>query len=169
MDTAPATSGVTRHQGRCTKHTGLPSPYKAGDQLLPVEERQTVNVSSVTTIPKAVQKVNHKYQKLLKGSVWQYYQLIGTQNKNIDTPNEHLGPGIPGPQHSNVQNLVNTTLETYTQKGFSCSRCHLNAFPHGVTSFPPYENRFEDLHVMSFLLLNAKFGSQQPGFQACVR
>lgn len=145
----------------------IPAPYKEQDSLIPVEERETVNVSRVTPIPRHVEKVNQKYREMLKDSVWSYYQLIGTQNKNIDTPNDHLGPGIPGPQQSNVQNLVNTTLETYTQKGFSCAGCHLNAFPHGVSSFPPYEKRFEDLHVMSFLLLNAISGSQPVGSQGC--
>ncbi|SDZ77684.1 hypothetical protein [Microbulbifer marinus] len=147
----------------------IPLPYKQGDSLIPIDEREQVNVSRVTPIPRDVQRVNYKYQRLLKDSVWSYYQLIGTQNKNLETPNRHLGPGIPGPQRSNVQNLVNTTLETYTQKGFSCARCHLNAFPQGVSSFPPYEKRFEDLHVMSFLLLNAKPGSQPPGKFECLK
>ena len=146
----------------------IPVAYKAGDSLIPAEEREVVNVSRVTPIPREVQAVNRKYQRLLKDSVWSYYQLIGAQNKNLETPNRHLGPGIPGPQHSNVQNLVNTTLETYTQKGFSCARCHLNAFPHGVDSFPPYEKRFEDLHVMSFLLLNAKSSSAPAGDSGCI-
>jgi len=137
----------------------IPLPYKDGEQLIPVDERERVNVSRVTPIPLQVQLVNWKYQTLLRDSVWSYYQLIGAQNKNLESPNPRLGPGISGPQTSSTQNLVNTTLETYTQRGFSCARCHLNAFPQGVTSFPPYENRFEDLHVMSFLLLNAKSGS----------
>ncbi|WP_193165524.1 hypothetical protein [Microbulbifer hainanensis] len=145
----------------------IPLPYKEGDPWIQQEEREMVNVSRVTRIPPAVQMVNFKYQALLKDSVWSYYQLIGTQQKNLKTPNYHLGPGIPGPQRSNVQNLVNTTLETYTQKGFSCARCHLNAFPHGVESFPPYEKRFEDLHVMSFLLLNAKSGSDPEETSEC--
>lgn len=145
----------------------IPTPYKNGDKLLPVDERAAVNVSRVTPIPKAIEKINRKYQKKLKDSVWSYYQLIGTQNKNLAKSNDHLGPGIPGPQQSNTQNLVNSTLETYTQRGFSCASCHLNAFPHGVGSFPPYEERFEDLHVMSFLLLNAKSGSNPVGTQTC--
>jgi len=47
-------------------------------------------------------------------------------------------------------------LESYTQPGFSCARCHINAFPQGVTVFPPYEDYFKELHVMSFLLLSAQ-------------
>ena len=145
----------------------IPATFKQGDTLPPKSEIAQVNVSRQTPIPLAVQITNRKYQWLLRDSVWSYYQLIGTQNKNLTVPNPHLGPGIPGAQHSSVQNLVNTTLETYTQKGFSCSRCHLNAFPHGVTVFPPYEKRFEDLHVMSFLLLNAKSGQEENPQMGC--
>ena len=124
-----------------------------------------------TPIPQAVQKVNRRYQTRLRDTVWRYYQLIGTQNKSgtmhnpyVDgenpylgpgIPNRDLGPGVPGPQFSNTTNLVNTTLESYTQPGFSCAGCHINAFPHGVEAFPPFESRFTPLPVMSFLLLNA--------------
>ncbi|MEA3276695.1 MAG: hypothetical protein U9Q81_15655 [Pseudomonadota bacterium] len=137
----------------------IPAAFVDGDLLPPIDDRKSVNVSRVTPIPRVVRLINLKYQHILKDSVWRYYQLIGTQNANVTEPNRHLGPGIPGPQHSNVQNLVNSTLESYTQKGFSCARCHINAFRQGVGAFPPFETRFEDLHVMSFLLLNAKSGS----------
>ncbi|WP_299582811.1 hypothetical protein [uncultured Microbulbifer sp.] len=145
----------------------IPLAYKAGEPLIPIDQREQVNVSRVTAIPFEVQRVNWKYQTLLRDSVWSYYQLIGAQNKNLKNPNPHLGPGISGPQTSSTQNLVNTTLETYTQRGFSCARCHLNAFPQGVTSFPPYEERFEDLHVMSFLLLNAQSASHPEKNSQC--
>lgn len=148
-----------------------------GDTAPPIADRVRINVSRATPIPAEVQSVNRRYQNRLKDSVWRYYQLIGTQNisgtndENPDPdlqasinpylgpgiPNEDLGPGIPGAQFSNTTNLINTTLESYTQPGFSCARCHINAFPHGVQAFPPYENAFKDLHVMSFILLNAKF------------
>lgn len=145
----------------------IPATFKLGDALPLKSDIDQVNVSRVTPIPLDVRIANRKYQWLLRDSVWSYYQLIGTQNKNLVEPNRHLGPGIPGAQHSSVQNLVNTTLETYTQKGFSCARCHLNAFPHGVTSYPPYEKRFEALHVMSFLLLNAKSGQEENPQMGC--
>lgn len=148
-----------------------------GDTAPPIGERVQINVSRATPIPPEVQRVNRRYQKELKESVWRYYQLVGTQNisgtneQNPDPalqakinpylgpgiPNENLGPGIPGAQFSNTTDLVNTTLESYTQPGFSCARCHINAFPVGVNTFPPFENAFSDLHVMSFILLNAKF------------
>ncbi|MGB5833780.1 MAG: hypothetical protein WBG92_17550 [Thiohalocapsa sp.] len=145
--------------GGVTGEAGIiPEPFYANEQLPSKNERKQVNVSRVTPIPREVARLNRKYQYRLKDSVWRYYQLIGTQNLNVTERNKHLGPGIPGAQFSNVQNLVNSTLESYTQKGFSCARCHINAFPLGVTDFPPFESRFKDLHVMSFLLLNAKPG-----------
>ncbi|MBY6212343.1 hypothetical protein KUV95_12350 [Microbulbifer agarilyticus] len=154
--------------GGKTGEAGLiPSAFKQGDTLPTKADIKQVNVSRETPIPIDVQIANKKYQWLLRDSVWSYYQLIGTQNKSLQVPNSSLGPGIPGAQHSNTENLVNTTLETYTQKGFSCSRCHLNAFPHGVTVYPPYEKRFEDLHVMSFLLLNARSGREENPTSGC--
>jgi hypothetical protein len=145
--------------------------FMQGAAVPPVEERRMVNVSRATPIPEPVQKINRRYQQRYKDSVWRYYQLIGTQGKSgtennpfvegenpylgPGIPNTNLGPGIPGPQQSNTTDLVNTTLESYTQPGFSCARCHINAFPQGVGAFPPYESRFTPLHVMSFLLLNA--------------
>jgi hypothetical protein len=147
------------------------------DTAPPIGDRVRVNVSRATPIPNAVRWINYQYQAKLKNSVWRYYQLIGTQNisgtnrynpdPNLQDkinpkigpgiPNNNLGPGIPGAQFSNTTDLINTTLESYTQPGFSCARCHINAFPHGVEAFPPYENAFKDLHVMSFVLLNAHF------------
>lgn len=149
----------------------------SGDTAPPIGERVQINVSRATPIPAEVNTVNSRYQHKLRDSVWRYYQLIGTQNisgtnelnpnpdlqANINPnlgpgiPNDNLGPGIPGAQYSNTTDLINTTLESYTQPGFSCARCHINAFPHGVQAFPPYENAFIDLHVMSFILLNAKY------------
>jgi hypothetical protein len=150
----------------------IPLAFLADEPLPPKDERPVINVSRVTPIPAEVQQVNRKYQRRWQNSVWRYYQLIGTQNKsgtsegnpsvppNPDIgpgiPNSDLGPGVPGPQYSMTSSLVNTTLESYTQGGWSCARCHINAFPQGVEVFPPFEKQFQDLHVMSFLLQNAK-------------
>ncbi|MEM7148046.1 MAG: hypothetical protein AAF591_23285 [Verrucomicrobiota bacterium] len=150
----------------------IPPAFLAkNDPIPPVDQRREINVSRSTPIPKAVQEINRQYQSQLGNSVWRYYQLIGTQglsgtennpyvtpnNPNLGPgiPNKNLGPGIPGPQYSETTDLVNSTLESYTQPGWSCARCHINAFPHGVDAFPPYEDYFTPLHVMSFLLLTA--------------
>lgn len=141
----------------------IPEPFVNGEALPSRTLRPSVNISRVTPIPDAVEAVNRKYREQLKDTVWRYYQLVGAQNKNLNRGiNSHLGPGIAGAQQSNVQNLVNSTLESYTQNGFSCARCHLNAFPLGVPTFPPYEEKFSSLHVMSFLLQTAKSGSSDP-------
>jgi hypothetical protein len=149
----------------------IPKAFLKDDVMPPVEQRPTINISRSTPIPLEVRKINREYQERLRNSVWRYYQLIGTQNRSgtennpsvednpflgPGIPNRDLGPGIPGPQFSNTTNLVNTTLESFTQPGFSCARCHINAFPQGVGAFPPYEDQFEPLHVMSFILLSAK-------------
>lgn len=139
----------------------IPDAFVEGDELPPVNERPEINVSRVTPIPYEVRQVNRKYQRMLRNSVWRYYQLVGTQNLSVADSNDYLGPGVPGPQYSNTQNLVNTTLESYTQRGWSCAGCHINAFPQGVKAYPPFEPRFERLHVMSFLLLNAKSSEQE--------
>lgn len=166
--------------GGLTGQPGLiPMAFMINENLPPSDQIPTINVSRATPIPDSVKAVNARYQDIMKDTVWRYYQLVGTQNEsgvsnnNVywkednpgkapnpnlgpGIPNTNLGPGIPGPQYSNTTNLVNTTLESYTQPEFSCARCHINAFPQGVGPFPPYENRFKALHVMSFLLLNAQ-------------
>lgn len=150
----------------------IPLAFLADEPLPTREERPSINISRVTPIPLEVRKVNRRYQGMWRDSVLRYYQLIGAQNRSGSTdknpnvapnpylgpgiPNEDLGPGIPGPQYSTTSSLVNTTLESYTQGGWSCARCHINAFPQGVELFPPFESQFADLHVMSFLLRNAQ-------------
>jgi hypothetical protein len=150
----------------------IPLAFLVDEQLPPKKERPTINISRVTPIPLDVRRVNLRYQWKWHNSIFRYYQLIGTQNRSGSTdgnlsvtpnpflgpgiPNRDLGPGVPGPQYSTTSSLVNTTLESYTQAGWSCAGCHINAFPHGVEAFPPFEPQFTDLHVMSFLLQNAQ-------------
>lgn len=150
----------------------IPLAFLADEPLPSKNERPTINISRVTPIPLAVRKINRQYQSQWSDSIFRYYQLIGAQNRSGSTdanpvvqpnpylgpgiPNDDLGPGIPGPQYSTTSSLVNTTLESYTQGGWSCARCHINAFPIGVEVFPPFESQFSDLHVMSFLLQNAQ-------------
>jgi len=133
----------------------IPPPIKDGASLSPTPS--ITNIARQVPIPDAVQRINAKWRKGLEKTVWFYYQMIGTQNKNLNVePNSNLGPGVIGPQSSNANNLINTGLESYTQKGYSCAGCHQNAFPQGVTiPFPPFEENFAPLHTISFLLQNA--------------
>lgn len=53
-------------------------------------------------------------------SVWQYYQLVGTQwpfLPTLFTSGEGYTPNI----------MANTVLETFEQKNSSCMGCHSNA------------------------------------------
>jgi len=134
---------------------GIPAPIPSG-ALLPLDPAIT-NVVRQVEIPVPVQASNAKWRLLLEGSVFFYYQLIGTQNPNVEAPNPTLGPGVLGAQASNTNNLINTALESYTQQGYSCAGCHQNAAPLGVSlPFPPIEQRFRPLHTISFVLQNAK-------------
>lgn len=132
----------------------IPDPILKG---APLPQAPRTFVSRVVAVPAEVKAINRRYQNgpLLRNSVWRYYRLIGAQNRNLDAGNRHLGPGLAGAQASNTQNLINTTLETYTQRGYSCARCHVNALPVGVTTPPPFEEKYSRLRVASFLLLRA--------------
>ncbi|HYC62254.1 MAG TPA: hypothetical protein VEK79_22070 [Thermoanaerobaculia bacterium] len=55
------------------------------------------------------------YRALLKGSVWENYELVATQWGQGINPN-----GIPGI-------VANTVIETYIQPKSSCMGCHTNA------------------------------------------
>lgn len=133
----------------------LPAPIKDGELLL--NDPQITNVVRQVPIPDDVQASNAIWRDKLAGSVWFYYQMIGAQNANINVPNPDLGPGVRGAQVSSTNNLINTALESYTQKGWSCALCHQNASPLGVSlPLPPFSQAFDPLHTISFLLQNAQ-------------
>ncbi len=109
-------------------------------------------------LSEAINTVNGQYQKLLDPSVFRYYEMIGTQNKHpgniIDSDldmNGHQGP-ITG-VYTNTNNLINSALESYTQKNFSCILCHVRARPQGVP-----EKAWEDdyFKTLTFLLQAAQ-------------
>jgi hypothetical protein len=79
-------------------------------------------------IPEAIDELNSQVQALLKAqdSVWQYYELVGTQY--ITNNNPQLAPAGPGQGlPTSITNesggfpaptyLVNSVIETYLQKG----------------------------------------------------
>jgi hypothetical protein len=72
-------------------------------------------------------------------------------------------PGVVGAQASSTNNLINATLESYTQEGWSCGRCHQNAFPLGVSlPLPPIQQEYDVLRTISFVLQNARSHRSQP-------
>lgn len=109
----------------------------------PVQVTRTNPIPN-TPSPGSTRDLNSYYQQLLKGTVWQYYQLVITQWPS----NPGLGPGTPFklmenggiyPQNSGaafpVNGAANTTMETYFQTqndaagagGNSCMSCHYRA------------------------------------------
>lgn len=120
-------------------------PFPSAGQPAP----SPVQVTRVNPIPntpdgQSTRVVNLYYQQLLRGTVWQYYQLVVTQWPA--TPG--IGPGKPFmlmqnggvyPQNAGAafpaNGAVNTTMETYFQTqndaagagGNSCMSCHYRA------------------------------------------
>ena len=144
-----------------------------GGKPLPKPEPVGIYRAAAQRLPAAVRRINAHYQTTapVKDSVLRYYHLIGTQNHHQGTidmataegreRNGHQGPitGI----YTNANNLVNSALESYTQKNFSCILCHVRARPLGLPAdadtasvFPPAA--FEDDHfkILTFLLQSAK-------------
>ncbi len=99
----------------------------------PISDRKPVNVYRVKDIPNtpgtttanfahgvSTQGMNKTYQELLKGTVWEYYELVGTQWPSL--PEETAKFGVPFPAY-----LANTVIETYFQNT-SCMGCHSSAY-----------------------------------------
>jgi len=150
----------------------MPHAIKAGKPS-PKPEPVGIYRATAQRLPAAVRQINERYQTTapVKGSVLRYYQLIGTQNHHqgkIDftTGEDRERNGHQGPTtgvYTNANNLVNSALESYTQKNFSCILCHVRARPFGMPhapdttpGFPPAA--FEDDHfkILTFLLQSAQ-------------
>lgn len=150
----------------------MPAEVVAGKPLPPPDPVDLYRASA-QRLPAAVRRINEHFQTTapVKDSVLRYYQLIGTQNRHqgpitFATAEDRERNGHQGPitgVYTNKNNLVNSALESYTQKNFSCILCHVRARPFGVPhapdttpGFPPVA--FEDDHfkILTFLLQLAK-------------
>jgi hypothetical protein len=87
-------------------------PYTEMSQGKPTT--RPVQVVRMTPVESNAASLNVIFRKLLKGSVWENYFLVGTQWRGE----------IPTPQ---PQPLANTVLETYIQSFSSCIGCHSGA------------------------------------------
>ena len=79
-------------------------------------------------IADSTRKTNQDYQTLLKGTVWENYQLVLTKWPKFPQPEEENGAPFPG-QFTGPEpmtNIANTAMETYFQKSAatSCMACH---------------------------------------------
>ena len=88
---------------------------------------QVVRVKSLPQeVIDEVADLNRQFRAVLKGTVWENYELITTQWPS-DATNPIDPTGVPAPTY-----LANTTLETYSQGSVplassSCMACHGNA------------------------------------------
>ncbi|HEX3126266.1 MAG TPA: hypothetical protein VH394_02955 [Thermoanaerobaculia bacterium] len=104
-----------------------PANLPDGKPIPPIEQRKPVQVSRVTPIPKDTQAMNARYQDLLRGTVWQNYQLVATQwpttvGKFKVQGNYPENSDFPFPAKA----VANTALETYLQTQ-DCTSCHYMA------------------------------------------
>ena len=162
VDNVPPDAGVTQppppngysfNNGTSTPAT--PNGYDYKPPLLPSSPAGSqptatppvpVQVTRVNPIPDtptgaSTRDFNAYYQQLLKGTVWQYYQLVVTQwpfQPGLDSfvlmQNGGVYPRDAGAAFP-VNGAVNTTMETYFQTqndaagagGNSCMSCHYRA------------------------------------------
>lgn len=141
----PPPSGYSFNNGTNTPATTGGFDHKPPLAFEPDQSKRTpVQVTRVNAIPTTPQgqstvDVNTYFQQLLKGTPWQYYELVVTQwpfNFGQFTTKEQGGiyPQDAGGAFP-VNGAVNTTMETYFQTqndatgagGNSCMRCHYSA------------------------------------------
>jgi len=119
-------------------------PPKKAPDVQPLDERQPVQVTRLNPIPDtpsgaSTRDINARYQQLLSGTVWQYYQLVITQWPATPERFKTFDEGGIYPQDSGgafpAKGAINTTMETYFQSeadalgagGNSCMSCHYKA------------------------------------------
>jgi hypothetical protein len=148
---SPPPNGYSFNNG--TGNPPTPNGYNYKPQLTapgtPTPTPSPVQVTRVNPIPntpagQSTRDVNAYYQGLLKGTVWQYYQLVVTQWPGVpgigaDKPFMLMQKGGIYPQNAGAAfpstGAVNTTMETYFQTqndaagagGNSCMSCHYRA------------------------------------------
>ncbi len=150
---APPPGGYSFNNGTGTPATPNGYDYRppVAPSVKPVSRTTTttlrpVQVTRVNPIPDtppgaSTRDVNAYYQQLLKGTVWQYYQLVVTQwpfQPGLDNfvlmQNGGIYPRDAGAAFP-VFGAINTTMETYLQTqndaagagGNSCMECHYGA------------------------------------------
>jgi hypothetical protein len=94
----------------------------------PLDHPRAMQVIRLKKIADSTRKTNEDYHALLRGTVWEHYQLVMTQWPKFPQPEEENGAPFPG-QFTGpdpMTNIANTTMETYFQKSAStsCMTCH---------------------------------------------
>jgi hypothetical protein len=94
----------------------------------PLDNPRTMQVIRSKKIADSTRKTNEDYHALLRGTVWENYQLVVTQWPKFPQPEEENGAPFPG-QFTGpdpMTNIANTAMETYFQESVStsCMTCH---------------------------------------------
>ena len=112
--------------------------------VLPIANRTPVEVARIVPIPNtptgktaalpfgvSTQGINQAYQKLLKGTPWEFYELVISQWPS--EPENIEKAGVPFPE----EGVANITMETYLQgrNGTTCMECHKGVIKHDFSSF----------------------------------
>jgi hypothetical protein len=94
----------------------------------PLDNPKVMQVVRAKKIAESTSKTNEAYHALLKGSVWENYELVMTQWPKFPEPEGENGAPFPGEftGPDPMTNIANTTMETYFQKSAStsCMACH---------------------------------------------
>jgi hypothetical protein len=132
--------GYNREPTPLSPEGDLPDPESP--QRDPVQVTRALPIPSSPADPEgySTQDLNLKYQELLAGTVWENYELVGTQwplNPSLRSPydpdfipdSEYASElaGNPFPQF-----VSNVSMETYFQTDNSCMQCHYHAAAYGV-------------------------------------
>jgi hypothetical protein len=111
-----------------------PSPISKSNP--PLANPRPMQVIRGKKIADSTQKTNQDYHALLRGTVWEYYQLVVTQWPKFPQPEEENGGPFPGQftGPNPMTNIANTTMETYFQRSAatSCMACHDTARVKGT-------------------------------------
>jgi hypothetical protein len=106
---------------------GFPPTNWANPVVYNVIRLQPINNTGNGSFASSTQATNQNYQAALKGTVWQFYQLVMTQWPL--TPNSPTTPGSPPNTFPGIgakSSFSNTTLETWDQQSVftGCMACH---------------------------------------------
>ncbi len=155
----PATFAApnTPTNGNCSGYNERPGTA-SGNILWPSTPANANNICQVNPIPTNVQQVNQNWQAALKGTVWQYYQMVNTLNP---CPNGASGcatfPPINDANNQiNVNAFSNAVIESYAQasngssQGHTCMGCHGSAAGDGLNVPLTGTNQ-----IFTFVLQNA--------------
>ena len=139
----------------------------------PLPPQPPVGVSRLTPIQDNTVAITQAYQRLLAGTAFQNYELVGVQfpvnpMQNGQPQGKGQGAGqcyVAGTDHDTLPAfqlndcyLANVSMETFVQST-SCATCHSYGAPVGVPRTPrgrPTFDALKDFQIFTFMLLQAQ-------------